>query len=391
MMHQTVLTSIHYTEHPGTSKEWELEELSLKKINLIVGKNATGKSRTLSVIIGLSKILTTTPRFNVSEGIYDCKFTCSIGQINYKLEIKNQIVVNEQYFLNDDEVLTRHSNGEGRIEIHLDNKETQKVAFKQQPSDPAVLGKRDPILHPFLEPIHEWVESTRFYTFGSNLGKSMVSLGSVNSQELNDKDQNQVVAIFRAGLDNYKKEYTDAIVRDMRKMGYYLDEIQIIPSERIKASINQSTPEGLSLIGIKEDGSDRYLEQMELSDGMFRALSILIQITYSEMTGRANCIIIDDIGEGLDFERATTLIEILREKAKKSNYQLILASNDSFVMNEVPLEEWIVLKRTGGHVKSFDKNNSADIFNNFRFTGLTNFSFFEMDFLNTVDAQEGSE
>jgi hypothetical protein len=48
-------------------------------------------------------------------------------------------------------------------------------------------------------------------------------------------------------------------------------------------------------------------------------------------------ILIDDIGEGLDFDRSSRLIKLLIEIAEKNeNIRLIMSTNDRFVMNAVP-------------------------------------------------------
>lgn len=57
------------------------------------------------------------------------------------------------------------------------------------------------------------------------------------------------------------------------------------------------------------------------------------------------CIVIDDIGERLDYERSCALIELLMSKATTQQVQLIMTTNDRFVMNKVPLEAWTVLHR----------------------------------------------
>ena len=80
------------------------------------------------------------------------------------------------------------------------------------------------------------------------------------------------------------------------------------------------------------------------------------------MAQKATCILIDDIGEGLDFDRSCRLIHILRAKAQEANIQLILSTNDRFVMNEVPLEEWSVLQRKGSHVRVRNYQNSQEVF-----------------------------
>ena len=107
-------------------------------------------------------------------------------------------------------------------------------------------------------------------------------------------------------------------------------------------------------------------------------------MNYSQLARRANCILIDDIGEGLDFERSAALIEILRRKAKDetSSFQLVMTTNDRFVMNNVPLEEWSILQRQGCSVQVRNYQNSKRHFDLFKFTGLNNFDFLRYDFIN---------
>jgi hypothetical protein len=62
-----------------------------------------------------------------------------------------------------------------------------------------------------------------------------------------------------------------------------------------------------------------------------------------------------------------------------------MSTNDQFVMNHVPLEEWSVLQREGSHIRVRNHENSKKAFEYFRFVGLSNFSFFEMDFVNSKE------
>jgi len=70
---------------------------------------------------------------------------------------------------------------------------------------------------------------------------------------------------------------------------------------------------------------------------------------------------------------------LLISKAKTYDLQLIMTSNDRFVMNQVLLEYWSVLKRKGGIVKLFNSQNSPKQFNDFKYLGLNNFDFFASD------------
>lgn len=384
------LKSIKYSERLGTQKEWTLDTLALSQVNLVVGKNATGKSRTLAVIIGIARILTAQPRFIVQNGSYDLIFDDNGTEIRYVLELSDSVVVNEQYFINNQQVLMRGPGGEGEIQLHIPNMEPQMVRFSPPANDPAVLVKRDSILHPFLEPLHQWVEATRYYTFGTSLGKDFIAVLVKDGPEADDRDFNQVVGIFRKAQKQFGAAFTDAVRLDMRKIGYQIDSIDVVVSESIKIQ-QTNMPIQATVIGVTEEGLDRIIEQTEMSQGMFRALSIIIQVNYSQMANRASCILIDDIGEGLDYERSTSLISILRQKAAESNFQLVMTTNDRFVMNNVPLSEWTVLQRVGGIVKVKNHDNSKDLFDNFKFTGLSNFSFFEMDFINQEDSSEGEK
>lgn len=384
------LKSIKYSERLNTPKSWELTELSLKQVNLIVGKNATGKTRTLNVINGLARILTSQPRFAVSNGSYDVLFDDNGATIRYVIDISEGAITNEEYFIDGTRVLDRGRGGEGEIQLHIPGQNTQMVRFKPPADAPAVLVKRDSILHPFLEPLHQWVEATRYYTFGSLLGRDFIGVIIKDGPEADDRDFNQVVGIFRKAQRQFGDAFPEAVKRDMTRMGYDINKIELTSSETIKIQ-HSNMPAETSVIGIREEGLDRIIEQTEISQGMFRALSILIQVNYSQMANRASCILIDDIGEGLDFERSTNLISILRQKAAESNFQLIMTTNDRFVMNNVPLPEWTVLQRKGGIVKSRNYENKKELFDKFRFTGLSNFSFFEMDFLNEEDDQGEAE
>jgi hypothetical protein len=66
---------------------------------------------------------------------------------------------------------------------------------------------------------------------------------------------------------------------------------------------------------------------------------------------------------------------------QENNIQLIAASNDMFLMDVVELEYWNVLQREGSVVTALNEKNSPDLFESFKFTGLSNFDFFSSDFI----------
>ena len=181
----------------------------------------------------------------------------------------------------------------------------------------------------------------------------------------------------------------------MTKIGYKLSEIGTqVPSfvnpDILSANSPNNLPQFLYLY-IKEEDLKSVTEQSEMSQGMFRALSLFIQINYSLLAIQPSCIIIDDIGEGLDYQRSSSLIKILIEKAKTGLVQLIMTTNDQFIMNGVPIEYWSVIERNPGSVKLHNIYNSRDKIEEFKFIGLNNFDLFTSEFLLQKESEEEEE
>ena len=94
-----------------------------------------------------------------------------------------------------------------------------------------------------------------------------------------------------------------------------------------------------------EAGLEKQVTQRDMSQGMFRAFSVIVQLNYYILCGNKGFVIIDDIGEGLDFSRAKLLVQLLIRKARKAKIQLIMSTNDQFIMNAVDIENWAVIMR----------------------------------------------
>ncbi len=371
------LKSVKFIEFKDTSQEWVLEGLILRDRNLIVGKNASGKSRTLNVIGHLAMCLAGLKTIAFS-GCYDFEFIDGDQTFRYQLAYEEGEIIMEKYSVGSVNLLDRGKDGVGKISAEALDDGKRMIQFQTPTNKLAAVAKRDNIQHPFLEKLYEWGSSLRHYRFGTALGKDYFAVFVEDGiRKLNERDANDVVAIFQQGKKEFNKEFMDQIIHDMKELDYDIEEIGLRPPVSMRVI---SGPEMKGLY-VKEKGLTAIIDQHSISQGMFRALSLLIQINYSQMAKKSTCIMIDDIGEGLDFDRSCRLIDLLRKKAADSFVQLILSTNDRFVMNKVPLEEWSVLQRHGSIVQVRNYENSKEIFEEFRFTGLSNFSFLEMDFI----------
>ena len=371
------LETITYAQFEGKPEEWSITDFSFGNINLIVGKNATGKSRTLNIIQALGNLVSGYIKLQFKSGNYKALFNEDGEKLIYFLKYEKNKVIEEKLVIGSTTKLDRGPRGEGTIYAV---KEKRDMKFQAPPSELACVNRRDSVQHPFFEDLHKWGKNLRSYLFGTPLGRDHYAVFRKDKEEekLNLKDTKQTVAIFKKGQKKYSKEFIDNIKTDMTKVGFNLDNITVGSPISITFQNLLEPPEGIL---VKEGDLNGTTDQNSISQGMFRALSLIIQLNYSLLDSVPSCILIDDIGEGLDYERASALIKLLIDKAKKSCVQLIMSTNDRFVMNNVPLEYWSIMRRFPNESKIYNYKNSRKQFDDFELTGLNNFDFFTSDFV----------
>nr|WP_315203101.1 AAA family ATPase [uncultured Albidiferax sp.] len=371
------LSAIEYSELENTPQAWILEKCSFGKKTLLVGKNASGKSRTLRVICSLANQLSGLQPPSMS-GTYNCTFHDELKEYSYHCMFKDGEVIAEVLRVDSKIYLERGQGGVGKIWAEkIDN--GKHMDFQTPPSEFAAVARRDSIQHPFLEPLYQWASTLRYFQFGSNIGKDHFAHFVANGINIDERNQASVVALFRNARRDYPNNFVSDLIQDMRSLDYELESIDMGSPISILNSPEMSQVVGLI---VKEKDLQGFTDQLSMSQGMYRVLSLLINVNYFQVKNSGSCIIIDDIGEGLDFDRSCKLISLLREKSEKFQLQIIISTNDRFVMNEVPLEEWSIIQRKGSRVSFKNIENSREIFENFKFTGLSNFSFLELDVLN---------
>ena len=360
-----------------TPSNWDLLEFDLENINLIVGLNASGKSRILSVIRGLAQIVYTSQQIPFSDVYYKVEFISENQSIySYEIEFLNGIVRKEILLIDNYKRIDRNEHGD----VSIYSEVLKSVIDLKIPENQLMTTRRDAYNFPYLEELYKWAVSIRYFRFTQQNSKYNYEFVEANRTIRNDFDlkvTDQTIRAFQSGVDLYRNKFTDSVIADFNEIGYEISEIRIDQLNSVKSENNQKN----SYFGIhvRERDLDFSVDQAQMSDGMFRALSIIIHINLYEFQGLPYCILVDDIGEGLDFQRATKLIQLLIRKSP-TNAQLIMTSNDKFIMNNVDLDYWNVIIRKGFSVKLINKRNSPKVFKEFEFTGLNNFDFLSTGF-----------
>jgi len=84
-------------------------------------------------------------------------------------------------------------------------------------------------------------------------------------------------------------------------------------------------------------------------------------------------------------------VQVLISRATESGIQLIMSTNDSFIMNAVDIENWAVIMREGHKISLYNYENSKEIFEEFKFTGLNNFDFYASEFFKSGFSDDEQE
>ncbi len=366
------LQLITYTQFEGQPEEWRIKDFSFGNINLIVGKNATGKSRTLNIIKVLGNLISGDNKLVYKSGDYKATFDKDGKQITYFLRYGEKEVIKEKLVIGSDIKLDRGPDGKGTI--HAEEL-GHPINFQAPLSELACVSRRDSVQHPFFEDLYKWGKKLRCYCFGTQLGRDHFAVfkDEKEESEINLKNTDQTVIIFKKGRKKYANEFVNNVKNDMTQIGFYLNKIDIGRPNSITFHGGIGQPQCILL---RESDLKGTTDQNSTSQGMFRALSLIIQLNYSLLASIPSCILVDDIGEGLDYERSSALIKLLINKAKESRVQLIMSTNDRFVMNNVPLEYWSIMQRFPNESKIYNNRNSKKQFEDFELTGLNNFDFF---------------
>jgi len=383
------ITSIKYDQFKGEPAEWQLDRTDFGDINLLVGKNASGKSRAMNVIVSLSRLLSSEVRPMFISGTYFATFSDKDSSFSYEIAIRKNKVAFELFKRNDEILLSREESGKCSIRAEQLN----TTIDSQIPTDiVAAYSRRDAIQHPFLDHLFLWASTLKYFPFGTSMGKdhfltigtfeSIVTSSSSNGSGASDEvtvdrlAAHDVSQLYARAYGFYGDEFDKQILKGLCNLGYDCTDIRLANADAVLFP----GAGGLTALYLTEKNVSAAVSQFDMSQGMFRALSLIIHINVILFQRKSRTVIIDDIGEGLDFSRSKQFISLLIDRSQAAEIQLIMTTNDRFIMNGVSLEYWSVLSRHGSSVKTINKKNSPQVFSDFDDLGLNNFDFFSNNF-----------
>jgi len=174
------LRRLDYSQFEDKPGEWKTGECTFGDINLIVGRNATGKTKTLNVIRALAQLFSEVDELQWGEGNYKVEFEDDDKLVSYALEYTERKVVNEQLIIDGKPLLSRGPNGTG--EIHLEQLK-KGIEFQTSVHRVAAFAKRDSIQHPFLDRLYQWGQGLIRFNFGTLLGRNEIEIQQQPDQD----------------------------------------------------------------------------------------------------------------------------------------------------------------------------------------------------------------
>lgn len=338
---------------------WKTDTLTFNKQNLVVGKNAVGKSKLLKALSIVARIVSNKyplypdEPFRVAFTMFDDPGI----SFYYRFEWNGEKVMGE--------MLTTINLEADRIETVLERDEehaTLSGDVFNPPSDTlAIHVRRDILKYPYIEQFISWAENLVYISFNE--------LDWMGAQTRITTVHSNSATLYDMVKKLKDKDRLQAVIEKANAVGYTLEAI---------------SPEELGTyktVIFREKGLVIPLMDDDLSKGMFRTIYLLVYMEYIALSDKPTTLLIDDLCEGLDYDRSTKLGKMLFEFCEQNEIQLIASSNDSFLMDAVDLQYWSILQREDNVVSSVNYISNMDLFNDFKFTGLSNFDLFSSDFI----------
>lgn len=379
-----IIKGFKYTRYPGRPREWKVvgkdgglneDYAYFDNLNLLIGKNAAGKSRTLEAIKEISKLisgrqLVKDTKYHTQH--YDFLFKENEEMYRYVLSFVEKEITEEQLYINDVLVLDRADT----FIVRLGEKVNMSGKFD---NEELLVNKKNGEEYYFQKLVY-WAWSLREFMFADQAEKNryIEDLNKIPEEHWRTDNLGIVIPIFYHARKRYGQKFEDEILECMNELGYKLSDIDIKKNSRGYC------------INVEEDGKYQ-VSQQEMSQGMFRALALFVILISARWSKLSVCILVDDIGEGLDHERSKGFVDLVIKKTFNTEIQYFMSTNDRYIMNQIHLKYWSVIERQGSKSVVYNTANSKSVFDDFKFTGLNNFDFFTTDFYRDGFGDENEE
>ena len=344
---------LEYTDH---AKGWRLEPVEFSNLNLLVGVSGVGKTKILNAILNLKKIahgeslngvewkITFTTKEN-NEYQWSGEFeTKIISEINFIYESNTDDepeITRESLFLGKDLLVQRVRN-----KIEFQGKELPKLSAFESVIE---LFKNEDI----IEPVWNGFQNINFSDENIVSQKQIyhVPFSTLLSKYHTEQEiiesglraQVKLALVYR-NVPNLFNEIKDKFIQVFPTV----EDIKIEPFNEQSSQDIPNTFQEFPFVHIKEKGVDPWIDQGEVSSGMYRTL---ISISEIYLSPNGSLIIVDEFENSLGINCIDAVTEDLKDLVLGDrDLQFILTSHHPYIINNIPMDYWKIVSRRGGVV-----------------------------------------
>jgi AAA15 family ATPase/GTPase len=337
-----------YYKYNGRGKEvWEFDPIRMGTINLLVGASGSGKTRFLNTLFNFSEFISKGKPFR--PGQWELKV--SINNIEYHINyegdlddlskpyVKKELIKRKLKEGKEEEIIRRT-----KEEFYFLDKELPKL---ERDISSITLLKEEEIIKPLYR-IFSHMMRRRFHDNDLNLAVAYESLSkdrlnyykkNPDLEEIwgNDHPVQSRLFLFK---ELFNEKYKTIIE-------FFKNVFPTIQEAEIGVLKDSPIKDGgiIPVFLVKEKGVKDNIRLAELSSGMQKVLLIVTDI----LSLPPNSIyIIDEYENSLGINAIDFLPEILNSYASSSQY--FITTHHPYLINNMPVQNWIVFHRKGSKV-----------------------------------------
>jgi len=357
-----------YDANSDSTHHWTLTNLTFSKFTIIAGLNGTGKTKTCNVIRNtVMKIIE--PMKVLMVGNTDLTFNISENQ-SYKFMISIEEDINRRRRINKEEL---YDVGETAVLFSRDNllfnrrviyDATSKKHTDYSPPDDTLTFhvRRDKVSYPYIEEII--TEMKKFHFLDSEEPPALAAgdiSGGKSPTQLPIQILPSLTPLWYEKIEPGKKI---EILDDLNSLDFPIKNIFV--KEIIIAG------QRIPMLYFEEEGVKGTYDFFQISSGMKK---ILFVIVFLHLIEKGSCVLMDNVGDGLDFKRSVNILPIIEKIA--ADKQIIISTNNEILLNQTDIRNWNILFREGDIVKAYNYENSKEQLTKFANTGLSNYEYFQ--------------
>ncbi len=324
-----------------------MEELKLRKLNILVGANGAGKSNLISFFHllkslmdgnldryvkesgGISDLL-----FNGRKVTQEIEFIMQFGIRGYRFKILPD--AQEGFILTDEQ--RYYSGGQTRWWILGDSPDGKSLLIEEATSESSDAQ--------YSKPVYEAILSWKIYHFHDTSKEAKMRHAEIIEDNEKLRSDAANIAPFLLKLKEENKEAYTEIVKTCQLVMPYFDDFILKPQkygQKTKVSLSWNTK-----------GSDYPMQSYHLSDGSIRFICLATALLQPEPPAT---LIIDEPELGLHPQAIDILAELIESASKRT--QIIIATQSPALLNNFAVEDILVVKREDG-ASVFERLNPDD-------------------------------